>query len=153
LFNAQHVHLLVKQIKDKGVSKFMSKIGTGYGGYFNRKYNRQGHVFQNRFYAVRIKTDDQLKTVFAYIHTNPLSTIYPKWKEIRIKNSDKAIKLLESYKWSSCLDYIGVKNFPSVTERIFIIELMGGEQECKEFIKYWIEYKGESKEYSNLFLE
>jgi putative transposase len=150
---ANHIHLLVRQIKDNGITEFMRKIGTGYGGYFNKKYHRQGHVFQNRFHAVRIENDDQLKVAFTYIHTNPLSIAYPKWKEIRIENSDEAIKFLEKYKWSSCLDYIGIKNFPSVIEKDFIIELMGGEQECKDFIKYWIEYKGESKEYSDLFLE
>ena len=152
-FMPNHIHLLVRQLKDNGITEFMRKIGTGYGGYFNRKYNRQGHVFQNRFNAVYIKTDKQLKIVFAYIHTNPISLIYPKWKEIRIENSDKATKFLEHYRWSSYLDCIGIKNFPSVTEKEFIIELIGGKQKCKDFIKYWIEYKGESKEYSNLFLE
>ncbi|MBU2634857.1 transposase [Patescibacteria group bacterium] len=152
-FMPNHIHLLVRQLKDNGITEFMRKIGTGYGGYFNRKYNRQGHVFQNRFNAVHIENEEQLKIVFAYIYTNPLSLIYPEWKEIRIENLDKAAKFLENYKWSSYLDCIGIKNFPSVTEREFIVELIGGEQKCKDFIKYWIEYKGESKEYSNLFLE
>jgi len=152
-FMPNHIHLLVKQIEDDGVSKFMSKIGTGYGGYFNRKYNREGHFFQKRFHAVHIENEEQLKVVFAYIHTNPLSLIYPKWKKIRIENSDEAAKFLEHYKWSSYPDCIGIKNFPSVTERELIIELIGGEQKCKDFIKYWIKCKGESKEYSNLFLE
>jgi len=152
-FMPNHIHLLVKQIEDDGVSKFMSKIGTGYGGYFNRKYNRQGHVFQNRFHAVHVENDEQLRVIFAYIHTNSLSLIYSRWKKIRIEKSDEAAKFLEDYKWSSYPDYIGIKNFPSITEREFLVQLMEGEQKCKDFIKYWIEYKGESKEYSNLFLE
>jgi len=152
-FMPNHIHLLLKQNKDNGITKFMSKTGTGLGGYINRKHNRQGHVFQNRFNAVPIKTDEQLKIVVAYIHTNPLYLRYPKWKKIRIKDPAEAYSFLEKYKWSSFLDYIGIQNFPSVTERIFITELMGGEQGCKDFTKYWIEYKGESKKYNNLFLE
>lgn len=152
-FMPTHIHLLIRQIKDNGITKFMSKIGTGYGGYFNRKYERKGYVFQNRFHVVHIDNDEQLKVVFAYIHTNPISLICPEWKKIRIKNPEKIIKFLENYKWSSYPDYINKKSFSSVTERKFISELMGGEQGCKDFIKYWIEYKGESKEYSNLFLE
>jgi putative transposase len=44
-FMPNHIHLLLRQIKDGGVTKFMSKFGTGYSGYFNKKYGRRGHVF------------------------------------------------------------------------------------------------------------
>jgi len=153
-FMPNHIHLLARQSKDSGITEFIRKIGTGYSGYFNKKYKRKGHFFQNRFYSVHIKNDEQLRTVFAYIHTNPLSIIDSDWKKIRIENSDKYLNFLKKeYRWSSCFDYLGNKNFPSVTEREFITDLLGGKQGCENFIKYWIEYKGESKEYSNLFLE
>ena len=141
-----HIHLLVKQIQDDGITKFMSKIGTGLGGYFNRKNKRKGHVFQDRFYPVRIKSDEQLKVAVAYIHTNPLSLIYPKWKEIRIENTSEAVDFLDNkYRWSSHFDYIGKENFPSVTDREFITELIGGKEKYQEFIRSWIEYKGNPK--------
>ncbi|MDP2910497.1 MAG: transposase [bacterium] len=148
-----HIHLLIKQLQDNGLVKFMQKFGAGYGGYFNRKHNRQGHVFQSRFNAVPIKIDEQLKVVVAYICTNPLSLKYPEWKKIKIKNSAEAHGFLEDYKWSSYSDLIGIKNFPSVTQRDFLLEIMGGPEGCKNFIKYWIEYKGELKKYRDLFLE
>ena len=148
-----HLHLLVRQLKEKGIIKFMQKFGTGYGGYFNRKYGRQGHVFQKQFTAVHIKNEDQLKTVFVYIHTNPISLIEPKWKEKGITNPEKAIEFLENYKWSSYLDYIGKKNFPSVTDREFLLKIMGGEKDCKKFVESWIKYKGEIKEFPELALE
>ncbi|KPJ55303.1 hypothetical protein AMJ47_00280 [Parcubacteria bacterium DG_72] len=152
-FMPNHIHLLLKQIKDNGITKFMSKTGTGLGGYINRKYNRQGHVFQSRFNAVHIKTDEQLKVVLAYICTNPLSLKYPEWKKIRIENPAGAHAFLEEYKWSSYPDFIGIKNFPSVTQRDFIVETMGGFDGCRDFVKNWIEYKGELEKYHNLFLE
>jgi putative transposase len=148
-----HLHLLLKQLKENGVTNFMKKFGAGYGGYFNRKYHRKGYVFQNRFVAVPIKTDDQLKTVFVYIHTNPISLIEPKWKELGIKGPEKAIEYVENYKWSSYPDYIGKKNFPSVTERDFILKIMGGKEGCKDFVDNWIRYKGKIKEFSELALE
>ncbi|PIP22551.1 MAG: hypothetical protein COX37_03350, partial [Candidatus Nealsonbacteria bacterium CG23_combo_of_CG06-09_8_20_14_all_39_17] len=40
-FMPNHMHLLLRQIKDNGISKFMAKFGIGYGGYFNRKYSRK----------------------------------------------------------------------------------------------------------------
>lgn len=152
-FMPNHIHLLLKQVKDGGIIKFMSKTGVGYGGYFNRKHNRKGHVFQDRFNAVPITTDEQLKIVVAYICTNPLSLKYHEWKKIRIDNPERAHNFLEKYKWSSYPDLIGIKNFPSVTQRDFIIETMGGPEKCRDFIKYWIEYKGELEEYRDLFLE
>jgi putative transposase len=149
-----HIHLLLRQLKDNGITQFMRKLGAGYGGYFNRKYNRKGYVFQNRFVSVRTKTDNQLKIVFVYFHTNPISLIEPKWKEIGIKNPNKVIKFLENnYRWSSYFDYIGKKNFPSVTERDFMLKVMGGEQGCKEFIENWVRYKGEIREFPEIALE
>lgn len=148
-----HLHLLVRQLREGGISKFMAKLGTGYGGYFNRKYNRQGHVFQKTFTAIHIENEDQLRVVFVYIHTNPISLIEPKWKEMGIKDPEKVIKSLENYKWSSYPDYIGKKNFPSVTDREFILKIMGGGHGCKEFVENWVRYKGEIKKFAKLALE
>ena len=66
----------------------------------------------------------------------------------------KLIEFLEKeYKWSSYLDYIKINNFSSVTERNFMLEIMGGENGCKDFIENWVMYKKELSEFSNLFLE
>ena len=154
-FMPNHIHLLVRQVKDNGITEFMRKVGTGYGGYINRKYKRQGHVFQGSFQAVKITTDEQLKIVFTYIHANPVSLIYRDWKNVMIEdnNFDKIIKFVENYKWSSYLDYIEIKNFPSVIQGEFMRELFRGKNNCKEFVEEYIKNKGERKEYSELFLE
>jgi putative transposase len=127
-FMPNHIHLLVRQINNDGITKFISKIGTGLGGYINRKYKRQGHVFQGSFKAVKIETDEQLKIVFAYIHANPILLIYKDWKSIKIEetNFNKIIEFLEKYKWSSYLDYTRIQNFSSVTQRGFMLNLFGG---------------------------
>ena len=152
-FMPNHPHLLLLQIREGGITKFMRKFGSGYGGYFNRKYHRKGHVFQNKFLAVHVKNEDQLKNVFVYIHTNPISLVEPNWKEEGIRNPEEVIKFLENYKWSSYQDYIGKRNFPSVTDRDFIWKIMGGEKGCQEFVEYWIKYKGQIKEFPDLSLE
>ncbi len=152
-FMPNHIHLLLKQLKDDGIIKFMRKVGTGYAKYFNRKYNRKGYVFQNRFKDVHIEDDNQLRTIFNYIHVNPASLIEPCWKEKGIKNSNKVIKFLEEYKWSSYKDYIGKNNFPSVTERNFILNFMGGSEGCKLAIEDWMEHKKILNQFKNLLLE
>ncbi len=152
-FMPNHVHLLLRQIKDNGITKFMRKLGAGYGGYFNKKYSRKGHVFQNRFNAVHVKTDNQLRAVLIYIHTNPISLIEPGWKMGKTKNLKETTKFLNNYKWVSHRDYLGISNFPSVTEREFLLETMGGINGYQNAIKDWIKHKKEIKGFNNLAIE
>lgn len=140
-FMPNHIHLLLKQLKENGITQFMRKFGAGYAGYFNKKYNRKGHLFQGRFRAVHIKTDRQLQAAFVYIHINPISLLYPKWKERGIKDPQKAVKFIENYKWSSYQDYSNKNNFPSVTKRDFIFKIVGGESGCRKLVEDWINYK------------
>ena len=152
-FMPNHIHLLVKQVKDGGISKFMQKVGIGLSKYLNKKYERKGHVFQDAFKSVRIENDKQLMTVFNYIHVNPLSLYEPGWKETGISDINESFKFLEDYKWSSYQDYIGKKNFPSVTERNFLSESMGMAGGCRNAIKNWLEYKSNIAQSNSLFLE
>jgi putative transposase len=139
-FMPNHIHLLLHQLKDNGISQFMKKIGTGYAVYFNKKYNRKGHLF-NKFKAIPIRDNDQLKNVFVYIHTNPISLVDSGWRNFDIKDSKKAIGFLEDYKWSSYQDYLGNKNFSSITTRDFLLEIIGSVNGCKKEVDSWIEYK------------
>ena len=137
-----HIHILVKQLKDNGITKFMNKFG-GYAFYFNQKHQRKGHLFQDRFKAVHIEDDEQLKTTFVYVCTNPVSLVEPGWKEKGVKDLEKTVKFIENYKWSSYADYIGGKNFPSLTSRDFLLGVMEGADGCRNFVNGWLEYKAE----------
>jgi len=151
-FMPNHLHLILKQKKENGIVEFMKKVNGGYANYFNKKYNRKGHLF-NKFKAVHIKDDDQLKNTFVYIHTNLISLIEPGWKEKGIENPEKVKEFLENNKRHSYLDYLGKKNFPSVTQRDFLLEIMGGVEECKAEIDNWIMHKKELKDFGNIIVE
>ncbi|MDI6591908.1 MAG: transposase [Patescibacteria group bacterium] len=148
-----HVHLLVRQLREGGISKFMRKIGAGYGIYYNKKYKRTGHIFQGKYRIVHIKTQEQLKTVFVYIHSNPVSLIVPNWKEKGIKEIKKVINFLENYKWSSYPDYLEKKNFPSLTNREFLTKIMDGFKGCQEFVNGWLQFKKESADFNQVAIE
>jgi putative transposase len=66
-----HFHLLVQNGTERGIEKFMRSLGTRYAMFFNKKYNRTGHLFQERYRAALIKTDRQFATTVHYIHDNP----------------------------------------------------------------------------------
>ncbi len=150
-----HIHLLVRQLRDGGISKFMRKIGAGYGIYYNRKYHRKGHLFEGRYKIVHIENNEQLKTAFVYLHTNPVALVVPNWKEkgIKINNLKKIIKFLENYKWSSYSDYLGKKNFPSLTSREFLTKVMGGVEGCREFVNGWLQFKKELADFDQISIE
>ena len=151
-FMPNHLHLLLRQLKDNGITNFMKKVGGGYAKYFNDKYSRKGHLF-SRFRAVHIKTDEQLRNAFVYVHTNLISLIEPGWKENGIENPEKVIKFLENNKQHSYPDYLGKKNFPSVTARDFLLEAMGGAGGCREAVENWIMYKKGMKDFGDIVLE
>ena len=135
-----HFHLLLRQLVYDGITDFMRKLG-GYSYYFNKKYERVGPLFQGRFKAVLIKTENQLRNVFVYIHTNPLAIIEFNWKERGLKDSQKALSFLREYRWSSHKDFIGVENFPNLIYKDFFSKILGDEKNCEKEIKSWILYK------------
>ncbi|MEK7658602.1 MAG: transposase [Patescibacteria group bacterium] len=149
-FMPNHLHLILKQIKDNGITEFMKKVNGGYAKYFNEKYNRKGHLF-SRFRAIHIKTDEQLKNTFVYVHTNLISLIEPGWKEKGIKNPKKVKEFLTNNKRHSYPDYLGKKNFSSVSERDFLLKIMNGAEGCKNAVDNWIIYKREMKNFSENF--
>ena len=68
-----HFHLVVKCRADlNAVSKFMAGFMTAYVTYFNRRYNKVGHLFQGPFQVRRIKGPLDLHTVITYIKRNPI---------------------------------------------------------------------------------
>lgn len=129
-----HFHLILKQLVDNGISLFMQKLGTGYANYFNLKYQRVGPLFQGKFKAIEINNENYLLHLSRYQHLNPLELIEPAWKEKGIKNWKKVSQFLESYRWSSYLDYIGIKNFPSIISRDLISTYFKTPAEYKNFV-------------------
>jgi len=68
---SNHVHLLVREVEES-VSGIMKRIGTSYVYWYNNKYERVGHLFQDRFKSENIEDDAYLLAVVRYIHQNPV---------------------------------------------------------------------------------
>jgi putative transposase len=141
VFMPDHFHLLVRQLMEGGIKLLMQKLG-GYSYYFNKKYKREGTLFQDRYKIIHISTTEQLKNTFVYIHTNPTSLVEPEWKDWRVKNPQRVIKFLEEeYRWSSYWDFIGKQNFPTLITRNFFLNLFNGKEGIKKEINSWIYFK------------
>ncbi len=140
-----HIHLILQEIKEGGISKYMQKLG-GYSTYFNKQYRRTGSLFQSRFKSVPIKDDAQLSKVFVYLHSNPVELWESDWKNFKVKNKKQAIKKLEDYWPSSYNDYIGKPKFPRVITRKFFLDFFGSERACRQVVEDWISFKAEESE-------
>ncbi len=135
-----HYHLLLRPTRDDGVTNFIKKLNGGYAKYFNAKYKRSGALFQGKYKSVLVKKEAHFIHLPYYIHLNPLDLTVPAWRERNISTSDvnKIGRFLEKYRWSSYLDYIGKKNFPSVTQREFLTEFLGGPEQYKKDTIRWL---------------
>jgi len=87
---SNHVHLLIKE-GEEPISQIMKRVNSRYAQWYNYKYERIGHVFQDRFKSECVDNDSYLLTVIRYIHQNPVKA--------------KIIEKPEYYKWSSCSIY------------------------------------------------
>lgn len=139
-----HFHLLVRELIGGGVSQFMQKLTTAYTMYFNIRNQRSGSLFEGRFRARHVDSDNYLKYLYSYIHLNPVSHIEPDWKNKGVKNMNRAKEHLKNYRHSSFPDYLKIKRsesailtpgqFPRYFEKQadFINEIVG-----------WLEFKPE----------
>lgn len=91
-FMPNHIHLVLKQLEDKGISTFMSNILNSYTRYFNLLHKRKGPLWESRFKHILVNKDEQLLHLTRYIHLNPTSA--------------KLVEKPELWKYSSYLEYI-----------------------------------------------
>ena len=89
-----HVHMQICD-KEENISSIMNSLQTRYVNYFNKKYERVGHLFQNRYLHKIIEDDNYFSNNIRYIHRNPEKACIAKQEE---------------YKWSSYNQYINNDN-------------------------------------------
>ncbi len=128
---------------ESNITKYIGKICLAYSMYFNKKYNRTGSLFEGRFKAVHITDEVQAKYLFSYIHLNPVKLIDSKWKEEGIRDKKLALEFLDKYKWSSYLDYKGIKRKEEkILDRENFINYFPDIKSFDKEIFEWINFKG-----------
>jgi hypothetical protein len=107
----------------------MLRICSSYSKYFNKKYNRVGHVFQDQYKYVIIKDNPQLMWTISYIHMNPVKS--------------KLAKNPADYLWSSYKDFILDRNLPILSKNL-VVELFGNKDNLtKETVSFKNHVKGD----------
>jgi len=115
-----HYHLIIEEIQENGISRFMQKLGTGSAGYFNKKYNRVGGLFQGPFKATIIENDIYLQYLLVYVNViNPGQLIEPELKEKGVVDIEKVMNFAKNYSFSTNPDYLGLRDSIIIDKGIF----------------------------------
>ncbi|HWR08508.1 transposase [Sporomusa sp.] len=122
-----HIHLLLKEGNDP-IANFIKKVGVSYVAWYNHKYQRCGHLFQDRFKSETIDDEQYLLTVLRYIHQNPVKA--------------GLAADLSKYPWSSYSEYTGDS---TLVDADFIMGIFAGEQEkAVMYLKTYMAEQGEA---------
>ena len=108
-----HYHLLLKI--DSNMDRIMKKINTRYAFYYNEKYERTGHLFQDRFKSIPVEGNRQFMNVVRYIHNNPAKA---------------GICAPDQYRWSSWCYYTGTSG---MVDTEMMLKLAGGVEGFLQF--------------------
>jgi putative transposase len=87
---SNHIHLLMKE-ENESLSTAFRRIGASYVYWYNWKYGRVGHLFQDRYKSEVVENDEYFLTVMRYIHQNPIKA--------------GIVKDIQKYPWSSYPEY------------------------------------------------
>lgn len=103
-----HVHLLLQEGKE-AIPRSMKRIGVSYSYYYNKKYERVGHLFQDRFRSEIIENDKYLLACARYIHKNPVKA--------------GIVQKAEEYQWSSYQEYLGQTAYKGLVDTQFLLQM------------------------------
>lgn len=110
-----HYHLLI-ETPQANIIKTIHYLNSSYTGYFNRKYNRVGHLFQGRYKSYLIEKDSYLLLVSRYIHLNPLRA--------------GVVRDLGEYMWSSYNDYMSKRKEKEWLNRKWILSQFSNREDA-----------------------
>lgn len=136
-----HYHLILSEVYENGISLFLKKLNGGYAKYFNEKYERSGALWQGKTKKLLLERDAHFLYLPYYVHLNPLDYKYKQWRQGAVRERASALNYLNQYRWSSYLDYIGIRNFPSVIHMDLIADILGSRSKQEHQIEEIISSK------------
>ncbi|MBU3901153.1 transposase [Patescibacteria group bacterium] len=129
-----HFHLLLKEIQDGGIAMFMKKLGDGMTGYFNKKYQETGRLFQGSYKARLVDKDIYFKYLSVYIQVKNAFEFYPGGLEKAIREFDKAFEFAINNPFCSLADFAGDRHSP-IIDKDLLGKLFPNKKDYKKFAK------------------
>ena len=133
-----HFHFCLTQLVEDGIRKFIHRLATSYSHYFNIKYKQKGPVFESKFKAVRVESQEQLIHLSRYIHLNPVTSFL--------------VEDPEDYEFSSYKIYLGKETSDFVDSSLVMGDFRLTEN-YKQFVLDQKDYQRELNKIKHLTLE
>lgn len=140
-FMPNHIHLLIRQEAEGGLSRFMSDLLNGYTRYVNTRHGRIGPLFQGQFKAKHIENDSQLLHLSRYIHLNPYSAGIAELFDGLIR-----------YTWNSLPEYVNPAR-GGLCDTKLILGLAGGRPQYRKFVEDHADYQRQLEIVKDLIIE
>lgn len=109
-----HFHLLLQEIEEGGIAKFMQKLGIGMTNSFNQKYKERGSLFQGAYRSRTVEDDVYLRYVSAYIQVKNSFELYQGGIKEASVNFDKAYNWVANHPYCSLGYYAGTRKSPLI---------------------------------------
>lgn len=116
-----HFHLIVRELKRGGVSKYMSRTGNSFTKYFNVRYERVGRLFEKSYNFILIDDEQYMLHLSGYIHKNVSKLSRWEGKE-------------QNYPWSSFSDYTGRNRWGGLLRREYVLESFDNQNDYENFV-------------------
>ncbi|MES2203308.1 MAG: transposase [Patescibacteria group bacterium] len=130
-----HFHLLLEEINEGGISKFMQRLCGSMSAHHNAKYHEKGSVFQGGYKGRTIKSDSYLRQVIPYILVKNVFELYPGGYTKALREFDSAWQWgVEEFQFSSLPEYGGLRKWPSI-EKGFVGEIFPDPVSFKKHAK------------------
>ena len=137
-----HIHLVIKQVSDNGISTFMSKYQNSFTRFFNLKNKRKGHIFQSAFRSAYISDEEQLLHVIRYVLLNAYSAgIIDNLKDIK------------SYPFSCFGEYLDPKYKRGLCSTAFVMGHFGSVCKLEKFVFDNADYQKKLQDIKRILLE
>lgn len=139
--NPNHFHFILEQVADRGIERFMHKLGMGHSKFINAKYKRSGALFQGSFKAIHIDSNEYLLHASAYVNLNNQIhgyrhgvsgvSVRSSWREYINKTKeefcDKSI-VLEQFKDRKGYKKFAEETLKNIIERKILLKELEGDR-------------------------
>ncbi len=117
-----HFHILLRELQEGGISRYLQRIEAGYARYYHIKYEVLGHVFKGSFGITYVESNQQLIYLSTYLHRNPRELLAWRNKE-------------QNYPWSSYQDYLGSNRWGKLLKPGIVLGQFNSPAEYRRFVQ------------------
>lgn len=153
---SNHFHLLLQEITEGGVAKFMQRLGGSMSTCFNAKYKERGSLFQGSYHARLVSQDEHRQYLAFYVLVKNVLEMYPGGLSNAYSNFDHAWEWAKEYPYSSLHDCLSGNSSPILDDPEDLIGSLVGigntyKEEALGLLDFHLLSRGE--EFKNLMLE